>query len=95
MVSLDYLKELTIIADWCYDGDADEINNEYFTLGEEFDDDRIMEYINPEEVELEDEFGLDDFQCNLQDLLQSEWGENAEIQSLCVKDTDGKTLIEY
>lgn len=48
-----------------------------------------------ERHEYEDAFWFDDFQCNLQDLLQSEWGENAEIQSLCVKDTDGKTLIEY
>jgi len=95
MVTLDYLKQLTIIADWCYDGEDDDLNTEFFTLGEEFEDERILKYINPNEVDLEDEIGIDDFQDNVQDLLQSEWGENTEIKTLCVKDNTNKTLIEY
>jgi len=94
MVTIDYLKQLTIVADWCYEGD-DDLNTEFFTLGEEFDEERILEYFNPEEVDLGDEIGLDDFQCRLQDLLQSEWGENTEIKTLCVKDNTDKVLIEY
>lgn len=95
MVTIDYLKQLNIVADWCYEGGDDDLNTDFFTLGEVFDEQRILEYLNPEEVDLEDEFGLDDFQCRLQDLLQSEWGENTEIKTLCVKDNTNKVLIEY
>ena len=95
MVTIDYLKQLKIVADWCYESDEDDLNTEFFTLGEEFDEERILEFIDPEEVDLEDEFGLDEFQGCLQDLLQSEWGENTEIKTLCVKDNTDKVLIEY